>query len=104
MGPSGRFTHIYVILNCLGHVLFLGRAPRTKETLPVFRDQCRFTRRSRVFYGLTGSQRTPKIWGVTFIYPKSIPILPFLFFNNYIIYPSFIYITPNTIKYLLNCS
>ena len=25
-----------VILNCLGHVLYLGRAPRTKETLPDF--------------------------------------------------------------------
>ena len=23
-----------VIVNCLGHVLYLGRAPRTKETLP----------------------------------------------------------------------
>ena len=65
MGPSGRFTHIYVILNCLGQVLLLGRAPRTKETLLDFRDQCRFTRRSRVFRGLTGSQRTPGIWGVT---------------------------------------
>ena len=25
-----------VILNCLGQVLYLGRAPRTKETVPVF--------------------------------------------------------------------
>ena len=24
MSPSGRFTQIYVILNCLGQVLFLG--------------------------------------------------------------------------------
>ena len=38
MGPSSRFTHIYVILNCLGHVCFLGRAPRTNETLPDFRE------------------------------------------------------------------
>ena len=29
-----------VIVNCLGHVLYLGRAPRTKETLPDFRE-CR---------------------------------------------------------------
>ena len=43
MGPSGRFTHIYVILNCYGQVLFLGRAPRTRETLPDFRNLCRFT-------------------------------------------------------------
>ena len=38
VGPSGHFTHIYVILNCLGQVCFLGRAPRTKETLPDFRE------------------------------------------------------------------
>ena len=25
-----------VILNCLGQVFYLGRAPRTKETLPIF--------------------------------------------------------------------
>ena len=29
-----------VIVNCLGQVLYLGRAPRTKETLPDFR-KCR---------------------------------------------------------------
>ena len=40
-------------------VLYLGRAPRTKETLPNFREKCRVTRHSRVFRGLTGSQRTP---------------------------------------------
>ena len=46
-------------------VLYLGRAPRTKETLPDFREKCRITRHSRVFRGLTGSQRTPGFWGVT---------------------------------------
>ena len=46
-------------------VLYLGRAPRTKETLPDFREKCRVTRHSRVFRGLTISQRTPGIWGVT---------------------------------------
>ena len=46
-------------------VLYLGRAPRTKETLPDFREKCRVTRHSRVFRGLTGSQRTPGFWGVT---------------------------------------
>ena len=40
-------------------VLYMGRAPRTKETLPDFREKCRVTRHSRVFRGLTGSQRTP---------------------------------------------
>ena len=46
-------------------VLYLGRAPRTKETLPDFREKCRVTRHSRVFRGLTGSQWTPGFWGVT---------------------------------------
>ena len=30
-------------------VMYLGRAPRTKETLPDFREKCRVTRHSRVF-------------------------------------------------------
>ena len=38
----------------------MGRALRTKETLPDFREKCRVTRHSRVFRGLTGSQRTRK--------------------------------------------
>ena len=42
-------------------VLYLGRAPRIKETLPYFREKCRVTQHSRVFRGLTGSQRTPGI-------------------------------------------
>ena len=40
-------------------VLYLGRALRTKETLPDFREKCRVTRHSQVFRGLTDSQRTP---------------------------------------------
>ena len=46
-------------------VLYLGRAPRTKETLPDFCEECWVTRHSQVFRGLTGSQRTPRDWGVT---------------------------------------
>ena len=46
-------------------VLYFGRAPRTKETLPDFREKCRVTRHSLVFRGLTGSQRTPGFRGVT---------------------------------------
>ena len=56
-------------------VLYLGRAPRRKETLPDFREKCRVTRHSRVFRGLTGSQRTPGFWGVTYIHELMIPIL-----------------------------
>ena len=54
MGPSGRFTHGYVILNCLGQVLYLGRAPCIKETLPDFSERCRVTRHSRVFPRVDG--------------------------------------------------
>ena len=46
-------------------ILYLGRALRSKETLPDFHEKCQVTRHSRVFRGLTGSQRTPGFWGVT---------------------------------------
>ena len=46
-------------------VLYLGRAPRTKETLPYFLKWRRLTRHPLVFRRLTGSQRTPEKWGVT---------------------------------------
>ena len=39
-------------------ILYLGRAPRTKETLPDFPKWRRVTRYQLVFHGLTGSQRT----------------------------------------------
>ena len=42
-------------------VLYLGRAHRTKETLPDFLKWRRVTRHPLVFHGLTGSQRTPRI-------------------------------------------
>ena len=46
-------------------VLYLGRAPRTRETLPDFLKWRPVTRHPLVFRGLTGSQRTPGFWGVT---------------------------------------
>ena len=73
MGPRGRFyPYLYIlhILDCLGQdmrVLYLGRAPRTKETLPDFLKWRRVTRPPLVFRGLTGNQRTPGFWGVTYI-------------------------------------
>ena len=48
-------------------VLYLGRAPRTNETLLDFHEKCRVTRHSQVFRGLTGSERIPGRWGVTVI-------------------------------------
>ena len=68
MGPSGRIEYILHILDCLGQdmqVLYFGRAPRTKETLPDFLKWRRVTRHPLVFRGLTDSQQTPEFWGVT---------------------------------------
>ena len=49
MGPRGRFySYMYHVID-VGQVLYLGRVPRTKETLPDFRERCRVTRHSRVF-------------------------------------------------------
>ena len=56
----------YVYWDIYIHVLYLGRAPRTKETLPDFHEWHRVTRHPLIFRGLTGSQRTPGNWGVTF--------------------------------------
>ena len=68
MGPSGRFTHVMIywtVWDRFMQVLYLGRAPRTKKTLPHFREKCWVTRHSRVFRWFTGSQQTPGFWGVT---------------------------------------
>ena len=61
MSPIGIFTHVGIILHildCLGQVnagylqvLYLGRAPRTKETLPDFLKWRRVTRPPLVFRG-----------------------------------------------------
>ena len=63
MGPTWPFLlacgPCVVIVNLLGQVCTLGRAPRTKDTLPDFREWCQVTRHPRVFRKLTGCQRTP---------------------------------------------
>ena len=54
MGPRGRFySYLYQVID-IGTGLYLGRAPRTKETLPDFREKCRVTRHSRVFPRVDG--------------------------------------------------
>ena len=77
-GPKRPFLSILVyilhILDYLGQdmqVLYLGRAPRTKETLLDFLKWRRVTRPPLVFRGLTGSQRTPGFWGVTVFFGDS---------------------------------
>ena len=62
MGPSGVLLMLglyWTVWDRYIQVLCLGRAPRTKETLPDFPKWCRVTRHPLVFRGLTGSQRTP---------------------------------------------
>ena len=54
-----------IVVNCWDRLCTLGRAPRTKETLPDFREWCRVTQHPRVFHRLTGCQRTLGKWGVT---------------------------------------
>ena len=48
-------------------VLYLGRALRTKETLPDFLKWRRVTRPPLVFRGLMGSQRTPGFGASQFV-------------------------------------
>ena len=43
------FTQVMYYIGLFGTGLFLGKAPRAKETLPDFREKCRVTRHSRVF-------------------------------------------------------
>ena len=71
-------------------VLFLGRAPRTKETLPDFLKWRRVTRPPLEFRGLTGSQRTPEFWGVTAMHScLHVFICVFIYSCLYTIYASY---------------
>ena len=62
-GPKWPFYSCCNYIGLLGigfmQVMYLGRATRTKETLPDFLKWRRVTRHPLVFCGLTGSQRTP---------------------------------------------
>ena len=58
-------NYIELLVTGFMQVMYLGRAPCTKETLPDYLKWRRVTRHPLVFCGLTGSQRTPGFWGVT---------------------------------------
>ena len=62
------FTHVMSYDVTWDRLGTMGRAPRTRETLPDFRESGWVTGHSRVFSRLTGSQRTPGKWGVTVWY------------------------------------
>ena len=96
MGPSDHFYSFSLYMDpvwsllivgtgchVIGTCCILGRAPRTKETLPDFLEWCRVTRHPRIFRGLTGYQRTPRFWGVTYLsifQSYNIYVFFFLFF------------------------
>ena len=69
MGPRGIFTHVGIILHildCLGQnmqVLYLGRAPRTKETLPDFLKWRRVTRPPTCIPRVDGKSTDPRVLG-----------------------------------------
>ena len=54
MGPRGRFHSYKCYIGLFGTSLYMGRAPRTKETLLDFRERGRVTRHSRVFPRVDG--------------------------------------------------
>ena len=63
IGPNWSFYSCCDYIGLLGtgfmQVLYLGRAPHKKETLPDFLKWRRVTRHPLVFRGMPGSQRTP---------------------------------------------
>ena len=100
MGPRDRFYPYLYHCDYIGllgtgfmQVLYLGRAPRTKETLPDFLKWRRVTRHLLVFRGLTGSQRTPGFGVLQALSRPSIFIisllLPFMT-HEYLLYLIFV--------------
>ena len=69
MGPSGRFTHVVIILDCLGQVSYMcwiwAELPVQRRLCPIFVRNVGSLDIHECFRGLTGSQRTPGFLGVT---------------------------------------
>ena len=59
------FTHIYVILDCLGHVCIWVELPVQRRFCPIFVRDVGSPDIHECSRKLTGSQRTPRFWGVT---------------------------------------
>ena len=85
-GPKWPFYSCYNHIELCGtdfmQVMYLGRAPRTKETLPDFLKWRRVSRHPQCFCGLTGSQRTPG-FGASHICCKICNIMQTL--DNYVV-------------------
>ena len=67
MGPSSRFTYINVIFDCLGQVCIWVNFPVQMRLYPIFVRDVGSSDIHECFRGLTGSQRTLEIWGVTIL-------------------------------------
>ena len=61
------FTHINVILDCLGQVCIWVELPIQRRLCPIFMRDVGSPGIHERFRRLTGSQRTPLFWGVTVI-------------------------------------
>ena len=81
-----------VIVNCWDKFYTLGRAPRTKKTLPDFHEWCRVTQHPRIFHGLTDYQQTPEFWDTTKKMLNLFTIL-FIYYIKILIVFSFFFIT-----------
>ena len=65
IGQEAVFTHINVILDCLGQVCILVELPVQRRFYPIFVRNVKSPDFHECFRGLTGSQQTPRFWGVT---------------------------------------
>ena len=69
MSPRGIFTHVGIILHILDclrqdmQILYLGRAPRTKETLPDFLKVASVTRPPTYIPRVDGKSTDPRVLG-----------------------------------------
>ena len=64
MGPSGHLYSYWIILDCLGHVCSWVELLVQRRLYPIFKRNVGSPDIHECFRGLTGSQRTPGIWGV----------------------------------------
>ena len=98
-GPKWPFLLAHgpgmVVVDCWDRFCTLGRAPRTKETLPDFHEWCRVTRHPRVFRRLTVVNGPPEIGASHLLLGLSDQNLDYVFFVIFyyqkvffILYPS----------------
>ena len=65
MGPRDRFYSYMYLVNVDWDRCSMGRALRTKETLPDFHEWCQVTRHPLLFPQVDRSSTDLRVWGVT---------------------------------------